>query len=166
MEVPAVESESNDSGSSSGEEGEAWVGEASSEFIVGVEGTAGKGFDEVVASTNKDSTRVSRIVWEVIRTSDAVIREPYAVQVDTLLTKMADMRVDSMPVPHALQMAHRHLLKSHRFRQFLDQMETALGATSSNKSPTETQSKSSAVDEQHALWYFPSINICVTMRHL
>jgi len=155
MKVSALESECEYRGSSLGEEGEAWMGDTSSGFVVGVEGAAVTGVDAVTASTNKDSTRVSRVVWEVIRTSDAVIREPYAVQVDTLLTKMAELRVDSMPVPRTLQMAHRHLVKSQRFRQFLDQMEAALGATSTSKSPTEADSKASAVDEQHALWYFP-----------
>jgi hypothetical protein len=146
---------SDDSGSSADEEVEARPGGSYSGGTVEDENLAAEAKEEVAAPTAKGSTRVSRIVWEVIRTSDAVIRQPCAVQVDALLEKMAELRVAWEPVPVALQTAHRHLSESCRFRRLLVQMEATPDATPPSNAPSTAQTKASAADEQHKLWYCP-----------
>ena len=70
----------------------------------------------------KGSTRVSRVAWEIIRTSDSVIRQPCAVQVDALLDKMKVLRVAWEPVG-PLQTAHRLLSESRHYSRLVAERE-------------------------------------------
>lgn len=75
---------------------------------------------------------VSRLVWEIVRVSDACIREDQETQVKKLLEAFECLDIMSTPgIPHDLRSVHSNLLASERNRQLLKNSK----------------------DGQHQLWY-------------